>query len=350
MPDPIETKKTAAVSLGAPRVPWGYGEDRITAMPVDPERLFVYWEVTDAGIDAARERMGAAGGEATLVLRLYDVTGRIFDGTNAHAHVDHDIDRADRDRFLEIGKPCSEAIVEIGLKALDSEFVRIVRSTRADFPRRIPNEPRTPQWLTVRARDEPTPLALPRVDEGRASVEQEAPVVAPRAEFVAESVPAVRIVEIDRPRPPTERFPRGKESDRGTQNEHRVDGPWEVVIRDPGEGSQRRVLARWEIHRSWITDQGREVRAAGPAAWAPTPGSSGRIGLGASERRWSVGSERRLAGASERLYSGASERRSGGASERAFRGASERRLGGASGARISSAKKSVYPRIKHETG
>src|SRR4029079_5019320 len=35
-------------------IPWGYGFDRITAMPVDPLRLYVYWEVTDASIAAAR--------------------------------------------------------------------------------------------------------------------------------------------------------------------------------------------------------------------------------------------------------------------------------------------------------
>src|SRR5690349_7335289 len=35
-------------------IPWGYGTDRITAMPVDPLRLYAYWEVTDAAIATAR--------------------------------------------------------------------------------------------------------------------------------------------------------------------------------------------------------------------------------------------------------------------------------------------------------
>jgi hypothetical protein len=33
------------------QIPWGYGQDRVTAMVVDPERLYVYWEVTDEAIE-----------------------------------------------------------------------------------------------------------------------------------------------------------------------------------------------------------------------------------------------------------------------------------------------------------
>ena len=45
-------------------IPWGYGHDRVTAMVVDPERLFVYWEVTDDAVAAARARARAAAARA----------------------------------------------------------------------------------------------------------------------------------------------------------------------------------------------------------------------------------------------------------------------------------------------
>src|SRR3954464_11110310 len=38
----------------APRpehIPWGYGRDRLTAMVVDPNRLYLYWELTDHSIE-----------------------------------------------------------------------------------------------------------------------------------------------------------------------------------------------------------------------------------------------------------------------------------------------------------
>jgi hypothetical protein len=130
-------------------IPWGYGVDRVTALPVDPERLYAYWEVTDAGIKRARDGLGAAGEGAWLSLRVYDVTGRLFDGTNAHSYFDHQVGRDDRQWFFKVGKPTSQAIVEIGMMSHEGFFVRIARSGRIDFPRREPVGWGDPEWMTV---------------------------------------------------------------------------------------------------------------------------------------------------------------------------------------------------------
>src|SRR5262245_22229227 len=130
-------------------IPWGYGRDRVTAMVVDPDRLYVYWEVTDAALERARAGLGAGGPDAWINLRVYDVTGRIFDGTNAHSYFDHALGRDDRQWFFTIGKPTSTAVVEVGLRSREGYFVRIARSGRADFPRREPVAPGPVDWLTV---------------------------------------------------------------------------------------------------------------------------------------------------------------------------------------------------------
>ena len=83
-PSPITESVLRRPSLHSRQIPWGYGRDRLTAIAVDPDRLFIYWEVRDESIDAARERLGPAGARAALVLRVYDTSGRIFDGENAH--------------------------------------------------------------------------------------------------------------------------------------------------------------------------------------------------------------------------------------------------------------------------
>ena len=80
-------------------------------MVVDPERLFVYWEVTDDAIAAARARARRRRArDAWLNLRVYDITGRLFDGTNAHSYFDHGVERRDRQWFFDIGKPTSSAV------------------------------------------------------------------------------------------------------------------------------------------------------------------------------------------------------------------------------------------------
>src|SRR5690606_17905695 len=93
-------------------------------------------------------------------------------------------------------------------------------------------------------------------------------------------------------------------------------GPWQVVIRGINAHSSRRVLGRWEVHRSWL---GVGVRAGEPSARAM--GYDGAP-IGASER-FMAASELRLKGASELFYLGASERRLGGASELRFLAASQ---------------------------
>ncbi len=118
-------------------------------MAVDPDRLYVYWEVTDEALERARAGLGPGGRDAWLNLRVYDVTNRIFDGTNAHSYFDHSVSRTDRQWFFSIGRPSSTAIVEVGLKSEEGYFVRVARSGRADFPRREPAPPGRVEWLTV---------------------------------------------------------------------------------------------------------------------------------------------------------------------------------------------------------
>lgn len=110
---------------------------------------------------------------------------------------------------------------------------------------------------------------------------------------------------------------------------HVVYGPWQVVIRGLGTRAERRVLAVWELARSWDAGGGIEGRAPS-AATAAARGGSELYALGASVWRWLVGSEVRLGGASEIYRVGASELRYRGASETFFVGASELRLRGAS--------------------
>ena len=96
----VPAREAAPPPPSPPRqIPWGYGRDRVTAIAVDPDRLFVYWEVRDESIDQARGQLGPAGARATLILRVYDTSGRIFDGANAHSFFDQDVHRNDRQWF-----------------------------------------------------------------------------------------------------------------------------------------------------------------------------------------------------------------------------------------------------------
>ena len=367
-------------------IPWSYGLDRVTAAAVDPDRLFVYWEVTEPAIERARAALGPGGPGAWLDLRVYDTTGRLFDGTNAHGYFDHRVERWDRQWFFTLRKPTSAAVVEIGMMSSEGHFAKIARSGRVDFPRKEPAPWREPEWMTVlptgearragtgaagprpaprvEAAGRPPPTFVPiplwllrdppghelhvqhvwegaweRVEWQAISGERWAEIFG-RTEWAEPAVvtsweagPFTYPVRID---PPSrEAWEAGTVVYRIGDVTHVVAGPWQVVIRNLDARSGRAVLGRWEVYRWRLAHRGREVRVQGPRS-LPV-GASERVALGASERRWLAGSEWRLGGASEIWRIGASEVRFRGASQWLYAGASEWRLRGASEVRIGGA-------------
>ena len=369
-------------------IPWGYSQDRVTAMVVDPERLFVYWEVTDDAVAAARSGLGKAGETAWLNLRVYDITGRLFDGMNAHSYFDHQVERHDRQWFFVINKPTSSTCVELGLKSNEGFFVKIARSGRVEFPRREPASGGSVEWLTVRSSGEmyggqgdwggtgangaggtaagggepggqaeaPPPGGgggggedwtqhfggFPATGGHRVFARswdwQEAEGVSwsgdtTRTEWLGpllrsewESGPFVYPVEV----PSSVELRDTGEVSMRTENGrvHVVYGPWQVIIRGLGARAERRVLGKWEFRRQVALSGGQEkqIVRTGPVA----PGSSEWMAIGGSERAWMGASELTLRGGSEIWIRGASELRLGGASELMYGGATERRMRGAS--------------------
>jgi hypothetical protein len=348
-------------------------------MVVDPETLYVYWEATDEAMEVARGNLGAGGRDAWLNLRVYDVTDRIFDGTNAHSYFDHAVSRTDRQWFFFIGKPTSTAIVELGLRSDEGYFVRIARSGRADFPRREPVPSGLVEWLTVRVATGQT---------GEPATDMHPPAFISRGSGATDVEP-VRVWDIRRthagtdgewlvrdesfwpewrafdwtgehriewegpllhtsweagPFPyPVEAPPHVEERHGSTVTVRAVDGrthvvygPWRVVIRGLAARAERRILAVWQIYRSWAAQAG----SASEIAAGPRP--AGASDLGASEKHWRAASELRLGGASEMYRLGASEVRYLGASETLQAGASEWRAKGASERRLAGASENLY--------
>jgi hypothetical protein len=378
---------THKFEVGAPppgpapgQIPWSYGRDRVTAMPVDPDRLYVYWEVTDEAMAAARAGLGQGGAGAWLDLRVYDVTGRIFDGTNAWSYFDHEIERDQRQWFFLVGKPTSELIVEIGMRSHEGYFVRIARSSRVEFPRKEPAPWSEPEWLTVRA---PAHRGDFAGRGGRVEPRAEPPPPAPAhvsAEHVYEVHEVAREVAVagDLSESDALSLQEVVLALEGGQVPARGEITWEVLATELLEEAVAPLPAGqgpWQgplVHTSWTagpfehpveapvpsatTWQGvrRVLRAGGRVHVVEAPWQVVIRGLGARRGRqvigrWQVfrswltdgGRPRGLTwaggagagmgarGASDRLVAG-SELRLLGASERYFLGASELRLGGAS--------------------
>jgi hypothetical protein len=151
-------RKRAEIDEGD--LPWSYGENRITVVVRDPDSAYLYWEIDDEGIAAARTRLGPGGDRGWCNLRIYDTTGRDFDGTNANDYFDLTVDRADREYYLMIRRPASSMHAEVGIKTDEGFFQPISRSGRAEFPRSSPSPNATLDWMTITSEGAP-PCAAP---------------------------------------------------------------------------------------------------------------------------------------------------------------------------------------------
>ena len=368
----VEPERKRA-ELDAGDLPWSYGENRITVVVRDPDSAYLYWEIDDEGIAAARARLGAGGERGWCNLRIYDTTGHDFDGTNARDYFDLTVDRADREYYLMIRRPGSSMHAELGIKTDEGFFQSITRSGRADFPRNAPSPNATLEWMTITSSDAP-PCAAPYrsryagpepplpersgagyIDAWRAGYAPSAKVAETGRE-ASPSSPSItyrsleRAVHIERWWVLDEwraewrsglRFLGWQRLDPerialewlGEPPEHVLleggemvaYGPWRLTIQAFEAEPGRRVLSTWSVH--WVRATTplierweRVVERRVVSAWEHE-----HVVLGASEQHafMSRGSSEELQlGGSERLWLGASEWVAGGASETLWLGAS----------------------------
>jgi hypothetical protein len=371
-------------------IPWDYGRTRITAIARDPHCVFAYWEFPDAAVEAARKKIESP--QAGLVLRVYDTTFRLFDGTNAHGYFDVPVDRNANRYYFHLGRPSTTFIIDVAVKDHD-RYATIARSGPAETPRDSCSGDTRTDWMTIPPRERyrryehryvPRPGGAPPPQP--ASGPPGAPQFTPEQvrellgregwteEHWTETVPdgnGVRVIRWSGPIriESTVSFP-GKTFEKyeiefksepwivkQEKGERKVFGPWNVTVHGWEVKTGRQLLQRWTLHSSWVTEE-RSVRTELPVVvyrilggmkvrYIPQ-GSEGRLQReswsseamlgGASEMRWLGGSELRMAGSSETMFVAASEWMSQAASEwfaalssYAFAlGASERQHQGAS--------------------
>jgi hypothetical protein len=106
-------------------LPEEYGENSVIAMVVDPNTVFVDWEMVPKDV---------AGKEGDLGLRFYDVTGIEFNNWKANAYFDIPITQRVGSGFFSIHMPGRDIIVAVGIMSPDGGFMPIVRSDIVSFP------------------------------------------------------------------------------------------------------------------------------------------------------------------------------------------------------------------------
>ncbi|MBM3255403.1 MAG: DUF4912 domain-containing protein [Candidatus Omnitrophica bacterium] len=115
-------------------VPWGYGEDKVVLQVRDPWWLHAYWEITGGTLDNLKARLGDAFYSSKMVIRVYDVSDIIFNGSNAHSFFDIEINPEANNWYIDAGGPGRSWCVDVGLRLANGDFITIVRSNTVRTP------------------------------------------------------------------------------------------------------------------------------------------------------------------------------------------------------------------------
>ncbi len=130
-----ETPESPRKLMSEPgELPESYGETRVVLLPVEPYLLHVYWEVTSVELEKAKDQLGDEYGRSQAILRCYDVTDIIFEGTNAHGSFDVPVDLSAKSRYVDLWSPEKSYFVELGFETEDGRFFPIARSNIAEVP------------------------------------------------------------------------------------------------------------------------------------------------------------------------------------------------------------------------
>jgi len=128
-------------------LPYSYGKTKIVLLVRDPYWCFSYWDFSSETLRQIDGWFRELSGPRAI-LRVYDVTGRIFDGTNALGFFDMEINFDSRNWYLELGKPGRDFVVDIGIRDSHGRFYLIARSNTVRTPRDTPSDVIDEEWMS----------------------------------------------------------------------------------------------------------------------------------------------------------------------------------------------------------
>lgn len=132
-----------------PELPDNYGDNRIVLMVRDPLWLFAYWEIRKDVLDRVRSALGVLAHNTKIVLRVYNVTDIIFNGSNAHKCFDIEVTGGARDWYIEVGEPNRSFCVDIGFLSPNGTFRVLARSNTVRMPRMSISEVVDEEWMSI---------------------------------------------------------------------------------------------------------------------------------------------------------------------------------------------------------
>ncbi|MCX5698877.1 MAG: DUF4912 domain-containing protein [Candidatus Omnitrophica bacterium] len=128
-------------------LPSFYGQDKIILQVRDSRWLHAYWELRDQTLEGLKSKLGNDFYRAEKVLRVYDVTNIIFNGSNANRFFDIQINDFANSWYVDTAGPGRAWCVDLGLMLADGRFITILRSNVVQTPLDGPSWVTDEEWM-----------------------------------------------------------------------------------------------------------------------------------------------------------------------------------------------------------
>jgi len=128
-------------------LPVGYGVDRMVLLVRDPWWLYTYWELKQGTVEKLKSELNDEFHKAQRILRVYDVTSIIFNGSNANRFFDIQVHEFANNWYIDAAGPGRSWCVDLGLKLSDGSFVTILRSNVVQTPLDGPSWITDEEWM-----------------------------------------------------------------------------------------------------------------------------------------------------------------------------------------------------------
>jgi hypothetical protein len=159
----LVTEKSCGLPING--LPKNYGDTKVVILPRDPLWLYTYWETsaeTIAGLSRKLSENKYNSGQ--WVLRVYDVTGINFDGSNANRYFDIVINHDADNWYINVNETNRSWCVDLGLLTEQGEFILIARSNIVHMPKQGVSPITDEQWAILQKEFEKL-LKLSGVDQ-----------------------------------------------------------------------------------------------------------------------------------------------------------------------------------------
>ncbi|MFC1577234.1 DUF4912 domain-containing protein [Candidatus Omnitrophota bacterium] len=131
-------------------LPSAYGRTKLTLIARDPSWAHAYWEIAPSSIESLKGLIGEELSAAATVLRMYDVTYKDFNGSNANHWYDIEVGPFANNWYINFWSDNVVYCCELGMRAADGKFFPLVRSNFIHIPRKSFTHRPEVMWMEVK--------------------------------------------------------------------------------------------------------------------------------------------------------------------------------------------------------